>query len=121
MKNKKKCSDCGDDKLLSEFYHQADRKNGASKCKSCHNKYCINRWRKIKIEAIRYKGNKCVKCGNSHPEYPPAIFEFHHLDPSKKDVSWGKLRLRSWNKIELELDKCDMVCANCHRIIHYSS
>lgn len=75
----------------------------------------IMRWRRIKLKAIAYKGGSCVSCGyNEHP----AALQFHHKDPVQKDASWSKLRLRSWDKITYELDKCDLVCANCHFIIH---
>ena len=76
----------------------------------------IQRWIAIKIKAIEYKGGRCLRCKNIFP-YP--AFEFHHRDPETKDVSWTKLRLRSWDKIILELDKCDLLCANCHRIEHH--
>jgi hypothetical protein len=75
----------------------------------------INRWRGIKKKAIAYKGGCCVKCGYS-AHYAP--LQFHHRDPEHKEVSWTKLRLRSWDKIVVELDKCDLVCSNCHFIIH---
>jgi len=75
----------------------------------------IQRWIKIKKKAIDYKGGSCVKCG--YNKYYGAL-EFHHLDPSQKDVVWTKLRLRSWDKITKELDKCILLCANCHREEH---
>lgn len=118
MEDKKMCSACKTEKPINEFYEQIDRKNGSSKCKRCHNDYCMDRWKQRKIDAINYKDGKCLDCEISHPNYPSAIFEFHHLDPKKKDTSWGKLRLRSWDKIINELDKCVMLCANCHRIRH---
>lgn len=75
----------------------------------------INRWRNIKKKAIAYMGGKCAKCGyDSHP----SALQFHHIDPLTKDVSWNKLRLRAWDKITAELDKCIMLCANCHFIVH---
>ena len=112
------CSACNLEKSVDDFYNQPDRKNGASKCKECFNSYCIDRWRKIKIKAIEYKGGECVDCNVPHPVYPAAVYEFHHLDPKEKDVSFGKLRLRSWENITKELDKCVLLCANCHRIRH---
>ncbi len=115
---RKICQTCSVEKSVEEFYTQPDRKNGASKCKECFNSYCIERWRNIKIKAIEYKGGVCVDCNIPFPTYPAPVFEFHHLNPELKDVSWGKLRLRSWDKITLELDKCVMLCANCHRIRH---
>jgi hypothetical protein len=114
----KKCSNCCKEKSINDFYIQLDRKNGASKCKDCHNEYCIIRWQKIKINALTYKGGYCLDCHIKYPDYPAAVFEFHHLNPKLKDVSWNKLRLRSWDKIKIELDKCVLLCANCHRIRH---
>lgn len=78
----------------------------------------IFRWRRIKQQAIDYKGGCCESCGfNMHP----AALQFHHTDPLTKDVSWDKLRLRAWNKIQTELDKCQLLCANCHAIVHSTS
>lgn len=78
----------------------------------------IFRWRKIKIKAVEYKGGKCIVCGYSDN---PAALQFHHTDPSNKETSWTKLRLRSWDKIMHELDKCILLCANCHSIEHSKS
>jgi hypothetical protein len=78
-------------------------------------KYQIQRWIKRKIKAIEYKGGACKHCGYS--KYYGAL-EFHHLDPNEKDFSWQKLRLRSWDSITSELDKCILLCANCHREEH---
>lgn len=77
--------------------------------------YQIKRWIKIKEKAIAYKGGCCANCG--YNKYYGAL-EFHHVDPQQKDVDWGKLRLRSWDKITFELDQCVMLCANCHREEH---
>ena len=45
--------------------------------------------------------------------------EFHHLDPSQKDFGISsKGYTRSWDKVKEELDKCILVCSNCHREIH---
>jgi len=116
---KKECTKCNEEKLITEFYKQNDRKGVSSMCKKCFNNYCVERWVQKKIDAIHYKGGVCVDCNISYPEYPYVIFEFHHLDPSQKDVDWGKLRLRSWLKITTELDKCDLLCSNCHKIRHH--
>lgn len=78
----------------------------------------VQRWIKIKEKAIAYKGGCCACCG--YNKFYGAL-EFHHTDPTQKDVDWGKLRLRSWDKITSELDKCVMLCANCHREEHHKS
>lgn len=74
------------------------------------------RRKKIKLMAVEYKGGKCEQCG-----YDRCIgaLEFHHLDPAEKDFSiGGKGYTRSWEVTKEELDKCIMVCANCHRELH---
>ena len=76
----------------------------------------VERWIGIKKKAIEYKGGCCQRCG--YNTYYGAI-QFHHRDPTKKEVSWTKLRLRSWEKITFELDKCDILCANCHAEVHH--
>ena len=73
------------------------------------------RW-KIKELSVEYKGGKCNCCGYSKCS---GALEFHHLDPNKKDFSIAaKGHCTAWEKVVKELDKCVMVCANCHREIH---
>lgn len=74
------------------------------------------RRRKLREMARDYKGGKCALCG-----YNKCLgaLEFHHLDPSKKDFALSVKGLtRSWKKTKAELDKCVLVCANCHREVH---
>lgn len=72
--------------------------------------------KQIKIWAVEYKGGKCEKCG-----YNKCLeaLDFHHTDPSQKDFILSDRNLiLSWIDIKKELDKCMLVCANCHREIH---
>jgi len=74
------------------------------------------RRKEIRQKAIAYKGGRCQICG-----YDRCIeaLEFHHLDSSKKDFGISSRGYtRSWEKVREELDKCELVCANCHREIH---
>jgi predicted HNH restriction endonuclease len=74
------------------------------------------RRRKLKEMAVDYKGGKCMVCGYKRC---PAALDFHHIDPTKKDFSLSVRGLtRSWERIQSEVDKCLLVCANCHREIH---
>lgn len=59
----------------------------------------------------------CITCGEDHY----ATLEFHHRDPSTKTMAVGKMvRMGySWNTIRDEMDKCDVLCSNCHRKVHY--
>ena len=114
------CSKCKDEKPISNFHHQPDRESRQSYCKKCFNAYCIERWVKLKVRAVEYMGGKCVDCSRQLDEENPAyLFDFHHLDPEEKECSWTKLRLRSWERIVKELDKCVCLCAICHRHREY--
>lgn len=64
--------------------------------------------------ALKYKGDKCQIRG-----YNKCIqaLEFYHLDSTKKDFSPSGIT-KSWGTIKKELDKCILLCANCHREIH---
>jgi hypothetical protein len=74
------------------------------------------RRKKLKEMAIEYKGGKCICCGYNKC---PGALEFHHTDPDGKDFSISNKGVtRSWEKIKKEIDKCVLVCANCHREIH---
>ena len=75
------------------------------------------RRRKLKDMAIDYKGGKCEKCGYNKCN---GALEFHHLNPEEKDFSISSAgTTRSFERIKKEIDKCILVCANCHREIHY--
>ena len=116
----KVCSICLVTKNLNEFYSRSSQSNKPyDRCKQCFNNYCTDRWVTKKINSIIYKGSKCLDCGLSYPEEPYVIFDFHHRDPSEKDVDWSKLRLKSYDNIKIELDKCDLLCSNCHRKRHH--
>jgi hypothetical protein len=75
-----------------------------------------NRRRKLRELAIQYKGSCCALCGYNRCA---EALEFHHLDPAKKDFTISDRGYsQSWEKIKNELDKCVMLCANCHREVH---
>ena len=61
---------------------------------------------------------RCADCGQNHP----AVLEFHHLDPSKKEVNISRLIAisSSLRKLKEEMAKCVVLCANCHRIRHWN-
>jgi hypothetical protein len=118
MENKV-CTQCGELKSINDFYKKKGFNKPQSKCKSCFNKYCVDRWVNKKISYIIYKGSECVDCGLSYPKEPYVIFDFHHRDPNVKEFDWSKLRLKSESKIKEEIDKCDLLCSNCHRKKHF--
>lgn len=72
-------------------------------------------WRKrTKLKLIEYKGGKCEKCGY---DKCVAALEFHHLDPNEKDFT---ISGKSWSfeRLKKEVDKCILICSNCHKEIH---
>lgn len=73
------------------------------------------RLKENKLKAILYKGGKCTDCGGV---FIPEVFDFHHLNPSEKELKPSWLRYYTWEKAAKELDKCILLCANCHRIRH---
>jgi len=74
------------------------------------------RRRRLKEMAVNMKGSKCEICG--YNRYIGAL-DFHHLDETKKDFGLSMRGLtRSWGAIQKEIEKCILVCANCHREIH---
>jgi len=77
-------------------------------------KAVAKRRRKIKLMAIEYKGGKCQICG--YNKYPGAL-DLHHINGQKDFGIGDKGYTRSWERIKQELDKCILVCANCHREI----
>jgi hypothetical protein len=80
------------------------------------------RRRKLEIKKWfkNYKKNlKCSKCSESHP----ATLEFHHKFGSKKEKAIGNMVNDgvSIKNILIEIKKCQVLCANCHRKIHYKN
>jgi predicted HNH restriction endonuclease len=73
--------------------------------------------RQRKLEAIQHLGGKCHKCEGV---FHPAVYEFHHTDPTTKTKDPSKMLLLKWETITKELDKCQLLCANCHRLVHHT-
>lgn len=111
----KTCIGCGETKSINDFYKHS-KVNAHSKCKICSNRDSTERLRQIKRKAVDYKGGKCQECG--YDNYLGAL-EFHHLNPTEKDIEISKLG-RSFGSAEMlaELDKCALLCSRCHREVH---
>ena len=73
------------------------------------------RRKNLREMAIKYKGGKCVICGYNKCNQ---AFDFHHTSGDKNFGISEKGMTKSWKKIKGEIDKCVLVCANCHREIH---
>jgi 5-methylcytosine-specific restriction endonuclease McrA len=74
------------------------------------------RRKKLREMAREYAGGKCAIC--SYDKCARAL-SFHHLDPKKKYFGVAANGLtRSWEKTRKEIDKCILICANCHMEVH---
>lgn len=86
------------------------QKKCSTRCGSCNTK--IRRFR-AKAAAIKYLGGKCTKCGWHGNQ---AALQFHHL--KGKDFTIGNVGNKSWDSLKIEMQKCVLLCANCHMIEH---
>lgn len=133
----KRCFKCTLIKPINEFYRRKSGKRAGQlyeHCKSCSKKRGRDYYYKtrehqlglVKLRVRKYvqerleflakaKNKPCAECKSC---YPPWVMDFDHLDSSTKlgDISHMFLR-RMWNikRVEEEISKCEVVCANCHR------
>ena len=76
-------------------------------------------YHEMRLRCQQYLGGVCVECG----EDCPVCLDFHHIDPAEKEfvvcakISKGWL----WDRLQPELDKCVLLCRNCHAVLHWGS
>src|SRR5436305_1960059 len=99
------------------------------KRRACHKRYYIRNKELYKLKNKRRKkmllefvnGIKNIPCSDCNVLYPPYVMDFDHRGDEKKIDSIARLIRdgRSKEKLQAEIEKCDLVCANCHRIRTY--
>lgn len=136
----KTCSSCKVSKPTTSFHRDKKGKMGlAYYCKECANTkarghhrarakdeaWVIKRRKTVsqkskasKLRAIEYLGGKCFDCGGIFPHY---VYDFHHLDGSTKLDNPSRFLRGDWDSAVPELDKCVLLCANCHRGRHFNA
>jgi len=123
MYNKmKKCFQCKQELELVNFYKNKSTKDGYSGiCKQCQTDNERKNNQLTKEWLVSFK-NECEICG----EKRHWVLDFHHLNPSQKSFNISNYSISGTSgfetkkkKILEELKKCIVVCANCHRDIHY--
>ena len=114
-----KYNEIGNLKKVVKLYHISFERLSKvikhGKKKKVSNTEAVESWRKRKKKAlVEYKGGKCQCCG-----YYRCIeaLEFHHLDPNIKSFTISG-KSKSFNSLKNEVDKCILVCSNCHKEIH---
>lgn len=131
---KKYCPKCKKEKSKNEFSNNGGRGDGKQAyCKPCSNKLGIQNYHKnkeryykvarkrdlkLKLFIAKLKDKPCKDCNK---KYPPYVMDFDHLDKNTKvaNVSYLKRHRVAFDKILKEVEKCELVCANCHRIRSY--
>lgn len=114
------CRVCG--KIISkaktycskDCHNESRRSLESSKERKSNGYYVKNFIRRQKLKAVEYKGGKCQLCG--YDKSVKALC-FHHRVPAEKSFNISGCSI-SWDRLVLELDKCDLLCANCHAEIH---
>lgn len=111
------CTQCGKELPLTEYY---SRGNGRlrSECKACHNQYVKLKYQERKNTVDELKLNcKCAKCGDGRSY----VLDFHHINPNIKSDTVARMvsNRNRMEDIQKEIDKCIVLCSNCHREFHY--
>lgn len=123
----KVCSTCKTEKSLDDFSNKKSAKDGKnSSCKECtratvrrhyenNKEYYLDKNERVKNDNRErvwkfLKENPCMDCG----EQDPLLLEFDHLSDKTNNVS-TMVCSTTWPIIQKEIDKCEVVCANCHR------
>jgi hypothetical protein len=114
----KTCTTCKIVKPLTSFNNDCRRPSGKNpQCKQCQ----YDAKKKVKdlnkSKAIEYLGGKCKRCEIESKHYD--IYDFHHRNPDEKEAKLNHLMYSGWDNIVKELNKCDLLCSNCHRITHW--
>lgn len=134
----KLCPSCNKDKALDLFNKDKKGKYGVSTyCKECaavksresykrrsqdkewyaaYREGYAEQYRERKKKAVELMGGQCADCGGV---FPTVAYDFHHIDPSQKDMNPSKAMTLSEDKMLEELSKCVLLCSNCHRIRHW--
>lgn len=125
LPGRKDCRRCGKKRQVKFFgKHSSNRDGLRDWCRACEKKVAVERQpyfrryraeKRVKLAAI--KGERgCSRC----PERDPVCLQFHHTDPAKKLYAIGRLYggTWSWETILREIEKCIVLCANCHLKLH---
>jgi hypothetical protein len=126
------CVDCNQDKPIKEFKRDRSLYSGRKPwCKTRgeinhKSDYTIKYGTKVNIrrttdrkviadKLLEYKlAHPCSVCGESEP----CCIDFHHTNTTQKDFTISSFKKKHWLKVLNEIEKCIVLCANCHRKLH---
>lgn len=113
------CSKCGKELPIDQF-NWRDKKKGTrrAECKICHSSYMKQKYQEKKNIVQELKSQcRCAKCGDNRGY----VLEYHHVNPEEKENTIARLTSNNYtlDKVYDEIQKCIVLCANCHREFHY--
>ena len=111
-----KCFVCNEIKPLDDFGNNHSKWHGKmTRCKSCNLIYTrkIEDRKRADLKVIK-EAQGCMRCGYNEDG---SKLHFHHRDPSTKLFSIGKGIRFTPQKLQEEIDKCDLLCAGCHCVV----
>lgn len=124
----KQCSKCHEVRDLTEFSKKGNRRTIDASCKPCRRAYNKVHYRKNRQQYLKsatqtrirvreflteLKNKPCQDCGINYPHY---VMDFDHRGDKKFGLNIASWRVKSRKVLLEEVAKCDLVCANCHRI-----
>ena len=115
----KKCTKCGKILPLDQF-NWRDKSKGTrrSECKDCHNNYMKQKYKEKQNMVQELKAQcACAKCGDQRGY----VLDYHHINPDEKENGIARMVSNNYtlDKVFTEMEKCIVLCANCHREFHY--
>ena len=111
------CTQCKRELPLTQYYSRGNGKL-RSECKECHSKYVKRKYQERKGAIGDVKASiGCAKCGDVRSY----VLDFHHKDSSIKDANIARMTSNKnrLEDIQKEIDKCVVLCSNCHREFHH--
>jgi hypothetical protein len=98
-----------------EVWAERQRLRDNERAKKYRGLHVIEWHRRTKKALIEYKGGKCQRCG--YCKDFASVYHFHHRDASQKDFT---ISSKTWalERLKAEVDKCDLLCGNCHSEVH---
>ena len=113
------CKRCGliidkEDKQYDRCYHKLCYREHENERASK-----VRKHKKVLLKEFLKDNIKCGRC-NKTSKWGMSFFEWHHIDPSIKEYTISELMKSnySWEKVKKEIDKCILLCPDCHKLIH---
>ena len=113
------CTKCKQELPIDQF-NWRDKAKGTrrSECKTCHNNYMKQKYKEKQVIVQELKAQcSCAKCGDKRGY----VLDYHHIDPNDKEDGVARMISNNYtlDKVYNEIEKCVVLCANCHREFHY--